>query len=78
MLILRKIINTTFRFTTVNARNEMPVFCHHISSSLHSIRTFSVLRKLRTEYDNSLRNCTNAVSNLSIGYEDKSSSYLYM
>ena len=78
MLINEKKIKTTLRFTTFNARNEMPVFCRHISSNLHSIRTLSVLRKLRTEYDNSLRNCTNAVSNLSIGYEDKSSSYLYM
>ena len=47
MLMKKKKIKTTLRFTTFNARNEMPVFCLHISSSLHSIRTFSVLRKLR-------------------------------
>ena len=36
------------RFTTFNACNEMSVFCLHISLSLHSIRTFSMLCKLRT------------------------------
>ena len=36
MLMNEKNFKTTLRFTTFNARNEMPVFCLHISSSLHS------------------------------------------
>ena len=51
MLMNKKKIKTTLRFTTFNARNEMPVFCLHISSSLHSI---SAAQIERTEYVTSL------------------------
>ena len=54
MLMNKKKIKTTLRFTTFNARNEMPVFCLHISSSLHSIRIFRAAQIERTEYVTSL------------------------